>query len=537
MAITSKGCQTCKLRRIKCDEGRPICKRCTKSRRVCLPTDAVKQATFSIHVENRYASGEVHRPRGPRSSLTMLRPQINIQACALAFYLRNYVEPTEKHPRLSTCVAESLLAWRESSRHRTCPMVDAGLSSLALAVFARTQKSDAAATGASSAYHRLLGLARGRIRTVVGPDVDQRNVEACLLTVLLMGRYEGSVHRPGMLTTSSPSSLSAPRDSFMSLRSWLHHDGALAILHVWNDHLSQLDDAASCIIKHTRRGLTLSALLRGIPLADWLLDGERFGERDLDLDYDRILVPTVNLRYAVNRLLLKGQAGRDAAAAAASDLSTADELDAHAKKLDTMLEEFATKIPFAGSRRRFFLGEQARTWSSWPQKHFFSPFVTTYEDQGYAALWALYFAARILVNSTRLKILRLHPPSSDREMRSAYDQARTECLSNIHLMAGDLASVHPFVLDRVVESTTTDPATSRCGSDPPSSAFSLVVKTDEPVKPHLATLMVWPLSVAGSVEGVGADRQRWFRSELSEIGRIVGDGILECAETEHWVVL
>lgn len=32
----SKGCTTCKLRRIRCDYGRPFCLRCTKSKRICL---------------------------------------------------------------------------------------------------------------------------------------------------------------------------------------------------------------------------------------------------------------------------------------------------------------------------------------------------------------------------------------------------------------------------------------------------------------------------------------------------------------------
>ncbi|KIW13825.1 hypothetical protein PV08_06605 [Exophiala spinifera] len=466
-------------------------------------------ATFSIHVENLYASGKAQRPRGPRSSLTMVRPQINIQACALAFYIRHYIEPTEKQPLLATCVAESLLAWRKSSRHSTCRIVDGGLSSLALAVFARTQKSESAAAEASSAYHRLLGMTRGRIGTI-GPDTHQSHVEACLLAVLMMGRYEGAMHHPGMI-------ISPTRDSFMALRSWLHHDGALAILQMWNDYLSH-SNKASCIIKHTRRGLTLSALLRGFPLADWLLDGERFGEVGLDLDYDRILVPVVNLRYTAKQLLEQG---------ADADEHTIDELDAQAKSLDVMLEDFATKIPFPESRRRFYLLEQAKTWS-WPRKHFFSPFVTMYKDQGYAALWALYFAARILVNSTRLKILRAHSHTPEANgSAAAHSEKRAECLTTIQLMVTELASVTPFVLDRV---ESTDP-TARCGWS------SLRVNIDEPVKPHLATLMVWPLSVAGSIEGVDVDRQRWFRSELSEVGRIVGDGILQCAETEHWAVL
>lgn len=32
----SKGCATCRLRRVKCDEGLPACSRCTKAKRLCL---------------------------------------------------------------------------------------------------------------------------------------------------------------------------------------------------------------------------------------------------------------------------------------------------------------------------------------------------------------------------------------------------------------------------------------------------------------------------------------------------------------------
>lgn len=32
---TKTGCQTCRTRRIKCDEGKPECNNCLKSKRVC----------------------------------------------------------------------------------------------------------------------------------------------------------------------------------------------------------------------------------------------------------------------------------------------------------------------------------------------------------------------------------------------------------------------------------------------------------------------------------------------------------------------
>jgi hypothetical protein len=40
----SRGCGTCRTRRIKCDEAYPACSRCTKSKRVCLGYSIPKQS-------------------------------------------------------------------------------------------------------------------------------------------------------------------------------------------------------------------------------------------------------------------------------------------------------------------------------------------------------------------------------------------------------------------------------------------------------------------------------------------------------------
>jgi hypothetical protein len=42
------------------------------------------------------------------------------------------------------------------------------------------------------------------------------------------------------------------------------------------------------------------------------------------------------------------------------------------------------------------------------------------------------------------------------------------------------------------------------------------------------------LTLAASVGGVDAVQQKWFRCELARIGRIVGYGIFESAETDQW---
>jgi hypothetical protein len=41
----SKGCTTCKLRRIRCDVTRPTCLKCAKSKRICLGYSGVKRQT------------------------------------------------------------------------------------------------------------------------------------------------------------------------------------------------------------------------------------------------------------------------------------------------------------------------------------------------------------------------------------------------------------------------------------------------------------------------------------------------------------
>ncbi|KAK5192077.1 hypothetical protein LTR99_006572 [Exophiala xenobiotica] len=344
-----------------------------------------------------------------------------------------------------------------------------------------------------SVYHRLLGMTRERI-----PTMDQENIEACLLTVLMMSRYEGSMHYPTRLASTT-------KNSFMDLRSWLHHDGALAILKVWYDNQSHLSSASS-IIKHARRGAIQSALLRGLALADWLLDGAQFGEEGQELQYDRILVRTVNLRHAMCRI---GPQGYDA------ELCAIRDLDWEAQELDRALREHATNIPYAESIQRHVLKEQVRNWT-WPRDHFFSLTVCTYEKPGYAAMWAIYYAARILVNSTWLRILGLQSSKHD-DVESIYDHKRLECATNLKEMADHLAAALPFVLERV----------KLDNSGSPSCQASVKMNTEEAVKPHLATLMVWPLTVASSVEGIDEMQQQWFRSELGSIGRIVGDGILD----------
>lgn len=195
---------------------KPACQRCIKSQRLCLQRRGAKQACFTIHNENLYAIGENKRPRGPRSSLTGLRPHLDLQTQALT----RQIQPTRDVPSVAEGMCECVAAWKVSGDDS---MVDLALSCIALTVFSRTQQHPAAAIEASVNYHRLLRVVQKRIVGVEISTSNDGNIDACLLTALIMGRYEATTPRSGDLDSN---------DSFPAMKSWSHEDGAMAILKV-----------------------------------------------------------------------------------------------------------------------------------------------------------------------------------------------------------------------------------------------------------------------------------------------------------------
>ena len=379
-------------------------------------------------------------------------------------------------------------------------MVDLALSSMALVIFARTQQHPPAAVEASSKYQRLLQVAQERIRHIETPRLDEGDIDACLLAVFLMGRYEGAIFRPNDLISE---------DSFLSLQSWSHHNGAMAILKLWSDSLSH--NTATPIIKQTRRGLIRSCLLRNVPLPDWMLNGVRFGEHGMALEYDRIVVRMVNLHYACANLQQKN----------GLEVVKTEELSNEARELDETLQDWAAQIPSECSYKQHVLIEP----NFWPKRHFYSSTVYSYSDPANAAAWGQYFSARMLISSILLRILELSRPSPLAD--TTYERKQLECITQLRFMTDSLASTIPFCLERIKVND----------ANVPMHQVSITLNTKEDIKPHLASLVVWPLTIASNLKGIEPKQQSWFRSELAWIGRITGDGVLECAETNQWALL
>ncbi|OQU98801.1 Fungal Zn2-Cys6 binuclear cluster domain-containing protein [Cladophialophora immunda] len=486
MPFSSRACQTCKIRRVKCDETKPTCLRCTKSGQICLATSVVEQPGFMINVENAYASGKVKRPRGPRSSLTSLRPHFDLEARAVAYYLQDHVLTSDDVPDVAKGLCTCFAAWKASGVKSV--MVDLALSSISLAVFSRVKRHPEAGMEASSKYSVLLRMVKERIKDFNSlAYVPPIEIDACLLTTFLMGRYEATM--PATCSTAL-------------LQKSFHHEGALAVLKIWTQ--SQNAPQPTPILRFGRRGLIRSSLLRSLPLPDWILDGERFGEDGLESVFDRVFVGAVCLHHASQQL---PQQGDELSASVVLELLN------QARELDDSLRDWAGSIPPAWAYRRHTLPEPG----PWPKRYFYRPTVYSFQSVGYASVWSQYFAARMLINSTRLRLLTLGQQPSCLGVH--YGQSEwLESSILLNCMADRLAFTIPFALGKIK-------ILQGSGTESP-----IVISPDSDMKPCLASLVVWQLAFASGLEWIEPQQQRWFRSETAQLGRRIGNRILESAE-------
>jgi hypothetical protein len=482
----------------QCDGAQPSCSKCLKSRRVC---HGMREACSVIYLENTYASGQKKRPRGPRSierenrsaETTISRaPPIDLSTRAVAYYLHYHLQAlddVQDSTKFSTGVSDYFLPlWKLKA---DCPILDLGVSSLALALFSRTQRHPPAAFEASAKYFRLV-----RILRLTTLSLNGDNIDVCLLAIFFMSRYEDALHRWDPVGSKAPLAT--------AFKSFYHHDGALAVLKFWREYLSQ-NHPATNVIKHTRRGMIRSALLRRKSLPDWIWDGAHFGERGLELEYDYIIIRIVNLRNRIYQPL-RGDG---------SELTIyLEELNKQACDLDIALQEWASHFPNTWFRQSQTCQIPYHSLRGSP----YGPVVYKYSNLAYNAVWSLYYSVRMLINSSRLHILIDLSHSVPDE--SHWEQ-KLECINHIETMSIDLAASIPL---RIRGQTAID------NSSPASTRLSGISTETEVTKPYMASLVIWPLGIAARLGNLDVNHRSWFRSEVARLGRLIGSGNFESAE-------
>ena len=438
------------------------------------------------------------RPRGPRSSLA---PALgtNLQTRALVYYLNHHLQTPPEIQKLLGSVQDSVCQWAAITRYT---IIDLAISSMALAVFSRTQRHPPAAIQACEIYGRLIRTAQSTI-----PALARKDVDAALLTVFLMSRYEDTVQAHDEITSTT------------AFKSYSHHDGAAAVLQLWHERCLKRSQPASDVIKHSRRGIIRSALLRHMAVPAGLENGSLFGEHGLELEYDQLLVGIASLRNQLRRLqqeILQRQFLSPELASWARDLKLAAEV------LSKALLDWAARVPSAWQPRRYLIP----AYHSVPRRHFFSSIVYSYPSIAHAAIWLNYLATNMLFNRARLRILELVRPFSD-DLAGEQQRQEEYCCSQIRSMSDVLSSSIPFALDRF---TLRESSNSLGGQ-------AINLNLEEHIKPYLGNLTAWPLSLASSIGGLDAEQRNWFKSEMIYAGKAVGAAVLEDAHAYNWLDL
>ncbi|KAI0109289.1 hypothetical protein F4776DRAFT_657262 [Hypoxylon sp. NC0597] len=521
MVFPSRGCITCKQRRIKCDSVHPTCGRCQKASRECI-WDQNEEAGLLFKSENAFAQGKPRRPWKPRErdvelaevvatpsasdSLSdsptspVLFPQTEDEA--FRFWVENYVFRNDEIPEFAREYSHYVTAYRDKARPDSSLRL--AVSAVSHAVLGRARKADTLIEDAEKLFSQSIIKMRSEFH-----ELTQDNIDELLVTTMLMALYENIMYGDER-HHSQRQGLSSDPDIIGS-RFWekvCHHEGAAGLLklrqeHGWTANLA-LERAA-------RRQLIRTCILRGIPEAPWLEDGTQFGEEGPMLELDKIMVRVASLRERSLYLFLPKSA-RFSSQPLPGHIAT------EAQDLDAALESWTRDLP---EDWRF------STQSDSTANTTFDGLIHTYPSHGHGAIWNRYFAVHIIVNSIRRRALSVMAQCSSQTMSTRTEQ--NICQEKIASLATDLCRGIPFFIASHIIAQ---------GSPSPTRVIKIgsnVIHTNYEILPKLATLLAWPLALAVSTETVPEPQKQYLKIKLESVANALGDSALQSvAEQEEF---
>ncbi|CAG8954325.1 hypothetical protein HYFRA_00005948 [Hymenoscyphus fraxineus] len=513
MTFPSKGCRTCKQRRVKCDETRPTCNRCQKAKIVCQRPE--EDSKYIFLSENEYAVSERKRPRGPNvntpsnftstkwqelsntpdyASIQVMKRrspeispplQVSLADQALTYYSNFWVEA----PRYLPEIAESHLKYITPIVCYSQPdsILSLAISAVSHATFSRARKLHDALAVASKKYSKALlnmNLALTNATEAKHDDV--------IIAIMLLSFYENCV------VDKNSQAASSEGIQVTGARSFAHHDGAMAVLKL-RRRQDNCTKPSSDVDKLVRRQLIRSLLLRSLPIPAWLRNGEEYGESGFALALDKYMVEAAELRY---------QSSTQYSSELSKPGSGSEQVRLHgllerAQNLDFALMIWAGNLPieYSYSNRTVQVSEHVQT-----DEKIFDETVHIYQTVAHAAIWNRYRAIRLTVNDIILKTIT----SITWSFGLAIDQADTK--SVIQFLTDDMCASIPYMLKLIdIHETTATPR--------PTSEIS--------VKATTAFLLAWPLAMTTMLSRIPGRHLRYLKSRLLDVSEIANDGVLE----------
>lgn len=481
---------------IQCDNTKPVCDRCIRLGKQCYGY----QAAFSIiNAEDIYASGQRKRPRGPR---TIDTTQVtihtglprNLKLEAISYYMFYHVAPVDGMLNTDGVAAKaSPPVWKT-------PTLELAMSSLSLAIFSKAKHSAESAREASINYHKSI---RGLQTTL--QHVNESNMDAYLLTVYFLQRYEDSIYSPsihnGEGKPKQPGSL-------------MHNNGIAAGLKHWFESRST-DDAPTGVIKHARRSVRKIALLGQVDFPAWLRDGAMFGEDGKDLELDRILVCLIGLRCRASSVLEDDESTR---LDSQDDALTLQTLYQGLVLVDEALQEWLSSCPEYACYTKHVIADGQHG----PEQDFFHSHVYVNQHHTDAIARVQIYGYRILANHPRCRLLqRIETKTGFAPQGKMFESRHI-----MNCLAYDLVSSIPFCLQQLVVSEA-----------PGEFDHEITITRRHETTPYLADLVAMPVVIASTTSFISTEYREWLLAQLVKIGRTAGYGLLEHVASSSWFKL
>ncbi|KAI1655448.1 hypothetical protein F4813DRAFT_398086 [Daldinia decipiens] len=511
MVFPSRGCITCKTRRIKCDSVHPLCSRCQKAGRDCV-WDQNEEAGLLFKDENAFAQGKPRRPwkskaqevSGPEaevvdSAVFPVSSSIPAEDKALQFWLNNYVFRDDEVPEFAREYNHYSIACRDIAQHDSSLRLI--ISALSHAVFGRVMQLDESIEEAEKLFARSIDtVQRETLR------LSQSNIDELLLTTMLMADYKDVTDkcyaRPNQ---DEVSLLNLDVTGSQIWKNTCHYDRATDLMrqrqqNKWTPNLF-LDRAV-------RRRLIRVCILRGISVPEWLRDGVKFGEQGPVLILDSIMVRVAALRERSLCLFLPKSARF-------STQPHPGDLAAEARSLDAALESWSAALPEDWK----FTTRSGST----PDPTFDVP-IHVYATYGHAAIWCRYYATRLIVNSIRNRALSVMAQCSSQMLSVASEQ--DTCLGNMASLGTDLCRSIPIFFTSVTTEGNPTAARGTATNDD-------IICVNQEIIPKLATLLAWPLILAINTDNIPEFQKQWLENKLKSVANALGDAILETVTEQN----
>ncbi|MCJ1326533.1 hypothetical protein MMC10_003197 [Thelotrema lepadinum] len=531
MPYPSKGCRTCRSRRIKCNQERPSCHQCTKSGRVCAGYDS-ERSGLAFRDENAYAGGIPRRglhsqPNSIAENLSrqqsadrmerrssseersreiitfskhsnLRRSRINpepvskalhspIEEQAFTYYAQSFMEFSEGMPES----LHSLLAKLCMKPLPLEPTLELVLNANSLLFFGRRFSNSFAIGAANQKYLQALRKTKEEVC-----DLRKATTDQFVLSVMFLATFEEHGSEPGSGMWFSDG--------------YKHREGALSMIRCrqWmrNDHSRDWR-----IDKMVRRQLMRTCIHRACFLPEGLEDGAQFGEHGHTLSLDRCVVQVVRLR-AWSHIVLRRMKP-----------STAEEVDilqynknirdlvAECSAVDKSLVDWSSDLP---TDWRFLTdkGPSNRTDDAWAAEDYNTVYNGTthkYSRLGFAMSWNLYRACRLILNSI-IVISTQNEARSNHQMHSLEASAQ----KNVKATSDDICiSVSYYFNQANIDSWKE----LHHHIDPLARASSV----------KCLVYLIFPLTIVAAAFGIPSAQQAWAKTTLALIARATSNGTVE----------